>query len=34
VTLVTRVEVMSGPDITAASDHRPLLVDLWLGAPG
>jgi endonuclease/exonuclease/phosphatase family metal-dependent hydrolase len=34
VTLVTRVEVISGPDITAASDHRPLLVDLWLGAPG
>ena len=34
VTLVTRVEVISGSDITAASDHRPLLVDLWLGAPG
>ncbi|OFX22306.1 MAG: hypothetical protein A2V77_18800 [Anaeromyxobacter sp. RBG_16_69_14] len=33
LTLVTRVEVMSGPDITVASDHRPLLVDLWLGAP-
>ncbi len=33
LTLVTRVEVMSGPDVAVASDHRPLLVDLWLGAP-
>lgn len=27
---VTRVEVVAGPDIAAASDHRPVLVDLWL----
>ncbi len=32
--LVTRVEVASGADVTAASDHRPLLVDLWLGGSG
>jgi endonuclease/exonuclease/phosphatase family metal-dependent hydrolase len=28
--LVTRVEVVAGPEIAATSDHRPLLVDLWL----
>lgn len=28
--LVTRVEVVMGPEIAATSDHRPLLVDLWL----
>jgi endonuclease/exonuclease/phosphatase family metal-dependent hydrolase len=28
--LVTRVEVAAGPGIAAASDHRPVLVDLWL----
>ncbi len=27
---VTRVEVAAGPDVAAASDHRPVLVDLWL----
>ena len=27
---VTRVEVVAGADIAAASDHRPVLVDLWL----
>jgi endonuclease/exonuclease/phosphatase (EEP) superfamily protein YafD len=27
---VTRVEVVGGPGIAATSDHRPLLVDLWL----
>jgi endonuclease/exonuclease/phosphatase family metal-dependent hydrolase len=27
---VTRVEVVGGPEIARASDHRPLLVDLWL----
>ncbi len=29
---VTRVEVAAGLDIAAASDHRPVLVDLWLDA--
>ncbi len=29
--LVTRVAVEEGPDVAAASDHRPLVVDLWLG---
>jgi endonuclease/exonuclease/phosphatase family metal-dependent hydrolase len=28
--IVTRVEVVAGPEIAATSDHRPLLVDLWL----
>jgi len=28
--VVTRVEVVAGPEIAATSDHRPLLVDLWL----
>ena len=33
--LVTRVEVAAGPDVTAASDHRPVVVDLWVDAePG
>jgi len=31
-TLVTRVAVASGLDVTEASDHRPLTVDLWLPA--
>jgi endonuclease/exonuclease/phosphatase family metal-dependent hydrolase len=31
---VTSVGVVSGADVAAASDHRPLVVDLWLaGAP-
>jgi endonuclease/exonuclease/phosphatase family metal-dependent hydrolase len=28
--VVTRVEVVGEPGIAATSDHRPLLVDLWL----
>jgi endonuclease/exonuclease/phosphatase family metal-dependent hydrolase len=28
---VLRVEVASGEDVLAASDHRPLVADLWLG---
>jgi endonuclease/exonuclease/phosphatase family metal-dependent hydrolase len=26
---VTRLEVASGPDVAAASDHRPLVLDVW-----
>lgn len=29
--LVTRIAVEDGPDVAAASDHRPLVVDVWLG---
>ncbi len=33
--LVTRVAVQVGADVTAASDHRPVVVDLWGGSvPG
>ena len=28
--LVTEVVVGSGPDVASTSDHRPLVVDLWL----
>jgi endonuclease/exonuclease/phosphatase family metal-dependent hydrolase len=31
--LVTRFAVVDGPDVAAASDHRPLVVDLWPGRP-
>jgi len=31
---VTRFAVEAGPDVAAASDHRPLVVDLWLVGPG
>jgi endonuclease/exonuclease/phosphatase family metal-dependent hydrolase len=31
--LVMRVAVESGPAIAAASDHRPLVVDVWIDAP-
>lgn len=27
---VTRVDAVDGADVTAASDHRPLVVDLWM----
>jgi endonuclease/exonuclease/phosphatase family metal-dependent hydrolase len=30
---VTRVEVDAAPDVATASDHRPLLVDLWATPP-
>lgn len=32
VALVTRVGVEGGVDVAAASDHRPLVIDLWAGA--
>ena len=31
---VNRFAVEPGPDVAAASDHRPLVVDLWLAGPG
>jgi len=31
---VSRFAVGEGPDVAAASDHRPLVVDLWLAGPG
>ncbi len=31
---VTRVEVEGGPDVAAASDHRPVVVDVWTGRGG
>ncbi len=30
---VNRFAVEPGPDVAAASDHRPLVVDLWLAGP-
>ncbi len=31
---VSRFAVEEGPDVAAASDHRPMVVDLWLAGPG
>ena len=28
---ITSVAVVGGPDVASASDHRPVVVDLWLG---
>ena len=32
--VVSRFAVEEGPDVAAASDHRPLVLDLWLAGPG